>query len=55
MRIERGKLLLKDIHGRVYGHHVAPRTLVRNAFQHGFYWTTTVADAKQIMRTYEGC
>ena len=24
--------LLSDIHGGVYGHHAAPRTLVRNAF-----------------------
>jgi hypothetical protein len=30
-------------------------TLVGNAFQQGFYWPTTVADAEQIMRTYEEC
>ena len=30
--IKQGRLLLKDIHGGVCGHHVAPRTLVRNAF-----------------------
>ena len=30
--IEQGKLLLSDIHGGVYGHHAAPRTLIRNAF-----------------------
>ena len=31
--IEQGKHLLSDIHDGVCGHHAAPRTLVRNAFQ----------------------
>ena len=39
----------------VYDHHTAPRTLVGNAFRQGFYWPTTIADAEQIVRTYEGC
>jgi hypothetical protein len=40
----------------VCGHHAAPRTLVGNAFRQGFYWPTTVlADANEVMRTYEGC
>ena len=30
--IEQGKRLLSDIHGGIYGHHAASRTLVRNAF-----------------------
>ena len=53
--IKQGKRLLSDIHGGVYGHHAAPRTLVRNVFQQGFYWLTTVADAEHIVRTCEGC
>ena len=53
--VEQGKQLLSDIHGGVYGHHVAPRTLVGDAFRQGFYWPTTVADAEQIVRTYKGC
>ena len=32
-----------------------PRTLVGNAFRQGFYWSTKVADAEQIVRTCEGC
>ena len=31
--IEQGRLLLKDIHGGVYTHHAAPRTLVKNVFR----------------------
>ena len=52
---KQGKLLLSDIHGGVCGHHATSRTLVGNAFCQGFYWRTVVADAEQIVRTYEGC
>ena len=53
--IEQGKRLLSDIHGGIYGHHAAPRTLVENAFRQGFYWPTAIADAEQIVSTCEGC
>jgi transposase InsO family protein len=26
-----------------------------NAFRQGFYWPTTVTDANEVVRTYEGC
>ena len=52
---EQGKRLLSDIHGGVCGRHATSRTLVRNAFRQGFYWPTVAADAKHIVRTYEGC
>jgi len=55
IRVEQGRQLLLDIHSGVCGHHAAPRTLVGNAFRQGFYWPTVVADADQIVRTYEGC
>jgi hypothetical protein len=47
--------LLEHIHGRVYGHHAAPRTLVGNVFRQGFYRPTAVANAEQIVRTCEEC
>ena len=53
--IPEGKELIRDIHAGIYGHHAAPRTLVGNAFRQGFYWPTTVADATDVMWTYEGC
>ena len=53
--IPEGKVLILDIHAGICGHHAAPRTLVGNAFCQGFYWPTTVADATDIVRTYEGC
>ena len=52
--IKQGKRFLSDIHDGVCGHHAAPRTLVRNTFQQGFYWPTVVPDAKHFVRTYKG-
>jgi hypothetical protein len=49
-----GLELFRDIHAGVCGHHAAPRTLVGNAFRQGFYRPTAVADANEIVRTYEG-
>jgi hypothetical protein len=53
--IEEGIRLLEDIHGGICGHHAAPRTLVESAFRQSFYWPTTVADATEVVCTYEGC
>jgi transposase InsO family protein len=53
--IPQGRELIRDIHAGVCGHHEEPRTLVGNAFRQGFYWPTSVADASEIVRTYEGC
>jgi transposase InsO family protein len=53
--IPQGRELLQDIHAGVCGYHAAPRTLVGNAFRHGFYWPTAVADTSEIVRTCEGC
>jgi ribonuclease HI len=53
--ITKGQELLREIHSGACGHHAAPRALVGNAFQQGFYWPTAVADATRIVRTCEGC
>jgi hypothetical protein len=50
-----GRELLRDIHAGICDHHAAPSTLVDNAFRQGFYWPTVVADAREIVRTCEGC
>jgi len=52
---QQGIKLVEDIHSGACGHHVAPRTLVGNAFRQGFYWPSVVADATEIVRTCEGC
>jgi transposase InsO family protein len=53
--IPEGRELLRDIHAGICDHHAAPSTLVDNAFRQGFYWPTVVADAREIVRTCEGC
>jgi hypothetical protein len=52
--IPQGRELIRDIHAGVYGHHVAPHTLMGNAFRQGFYWPTAVADANEVVRICEG-
>jgi hypothetical protein len=53
--IPEGRELFRDIHAGVCGCHVAPHTVVGNAFRQGFYCPTAVADASEIVRTCEGC
>jgi ribonuclease HI len=52
---DQGRELLQEIHACTCGHHAGPRTLVRKAFRQSFYWPTTVADSKDIVRRCEGC
>jgi ribonuclease HI len=53
--VTEGQERLQEIHSGACGHHVAPRALVGNAFQQGFYWPTAVADATRIVRSCQGC
>jgi hypothetical protein len=52
---DQGRQLLQDIHAGACDHHAAPRAIVGSAFWQRFYWPTAVADAKNIVRSYEGC
>jgi hypothetical protein len=52
---EEGRNLLNDLHSGACGHHVAPRTLVGNAFRQGFYWSTAVSDAVKLVHSCKGC
>jgi hypothetical protein len=50
---QEGKIILKDIHAGVYGHHASRRAISAKAFRAGFYWLITVQDAKDIIRRCE--
>jgi transposase InsO family protein len=52
---DQGRELLQEIHVGTCGHHAGPRTLVGKAFRQGFYWSTVVADSKDIVWRCEGC
>jgi hypothetical protein len=40
-----GKVLLLDIHERVYGHHASLRSMAGKAIRQGLYWPTAARDA----------
>jgi hypothetical protein len=52
---QEGQEILKDIHARVCGHHASSRAIAAKAFCAGFYWLTSVEDAKDIVRKCEAC
>jgi hypothetical protein len=47
--------LLTEIHGGECRSHLASRTLVGKAFQHGFYWPTALQDATKMVKSCEAC
>jgi hypothetical protein len=52
---EEGKELLDEIHSGCCGNHAASRTLVGKAFRSGFYWSTALKDAEDLIRHCKGC
>jgi hypothetical protein len=36
-------------------HHASSRAIAAKAFRAGFYWLTTIEDAKDIVRKCEAC
>jgi ribonuclease HI len=52
---EQGIELMKEIHSGMCGSHIAERALAGKAFRQGFYWPTTIRDAKQIGKTCKAC
>jgi hypothetical protein len=52
---QKGQVILHDIHAGVCGHHASSRAIAAKAFRLGFYWLTTVENAKDIVRRCEAC
>jgi hypothetical protein len=52
---QEGQEILRDIHAGVCEHHASSRSIVAKAFRAGFYWLTTIEDAKDIVRKCEAC
>jgi hypothetical protein len=52
---QEGQEILKDIHAGVCGHHTSSRAIAAKTFRAGFYWLTTIEDAKDIVRKCEAC
>jgi ribonuclease HI len=52
---EEGRELLAEIHGGECGSHSSSHTLVGKAFRHGFYWTTALQDADEMVKSCKAC
>jgi hypothetical protein len=52
---EEGRELLAEIHGGECGSHSSSRTLVGKAFRHGFYWSTALQDAAELVKSCKAC
>jgi hypothetical protein len=50
-----GLQLLQEIHGGECGNQAASANLVGKAFRSGFYWSTTLADAQDLVGRCKGC
>jgi hypothetical protein len=50
-----GLKLLAEIHSGECGCHAASTNLVGKAYRSGFYWPTTMTDAKDLVKRYKGC
>jgi hypothetical protein len=52
---QEGKDILAETHKGVCGNHASSRTLVGKAFRQAFYWPTTLGDAEELVRRFQGC
>jgi hypothetical protein len=46
---EEGRIILKDVHDGVCGHHASSRAIAAKVFRAGFYWLTAIEGAKEIV------
>jgi hypothetical protein len=53
--MEDGYDLLQEIHEGVCSNHIASRTLVGKAYRAGFWWSTAVSDAEDLVRRCQNC
>jgi hypothetical protein len=54
LRLE-GLQLLDEIHGGECGCHATFANLIGKVYQSGFYWPTTMTDAKDLIKRFKGC
>jgi hypothetical protein len=52
---QEGQAILKEIHASMCGHHASSRATTTKAFRAGFYWLSSVEDAKDIVHCFNAC
>ena len=52
---EQGIQLLNEMHAGMCGAHRGPHEITHRAMRQGFYWPIAAEDAKELVRSCEGC
>jgi hypothetical protein len=52
---EEGQEMLVEIHQGECGNHASSRALVAMVFRHGFYWSTALEQAEELVKRCNGC
>ena len=52
---EEAKYILEEIHERVCGEHVDPRSLVSKIIRIGYFWPTMQVDARELVKKCDKC
>ena len=52
---EEAKYILEEIHERVCGDHVGPRSLVSKVVRTGYFWPTIQIDIRELVKKCDRC
>ena len=47
---EEAKYILEEIHERVYGDYIGPRSLISKVIRIGYFWPTMQVDARELVK-----
>ena len=52
---EEAKYILEEIHEKICGDHVSPRSLVSKVIRTGYFWPTMQVDAMELIKKCDNC
>ena len=52
---EEAKYILEEIHKKICGDHVSPRSLVSKVIRTGYFWPTMQVDAMELIKKCDNC
>ena len=52
---EDANYILREIHERIYGNHIRARALARKALRQGYFWSTMLKDATDMVKRCKVC
>ena len=54
-RKEDANYILREVHEGICGNHIGARTLAEKTLRHGYYWSTMLEDATELVRKCKAC